>query len=368
MKKNIINRCFLFIASLGLLTSCSIEDDSTAVIPFVPGEVQNPVTISQLIIANPNLTILEEALRIVESETDFPLITDLNVPGNSTIFAPSDEAFQQLLATNGITNISDIAADDLAEILQYHVIPVELSATDLSTGYVQTLGLNDDTDQNLSMYVDTTNGVVLNGQSTVVTPNVEGNNGVIHIVDAVINVPTIATFTGIDPNLSSFHDTTVSLGLRPIVGSTVSTRTAFVPNNTAFDAFAATLDLPAEGEEADPLVILNLARTLRLHVVPEDLSASELQKLSERNNPFSEETLLDDESLTFNVSSTVSEVDEEGNEILAFDAVTITDPLGNVANTDTDIDIHASNGTLHVITSVLQAEDETELPMEEAVE
>ncbi len=348
---------------LGLLSSCNIEDDSTAVIPFVPGVVENPVTISQLIIANPNLTILERALRVVEAETNTRLITDLNIPGNSTFFAPSDAAFMELLATNGIDNIEDITPDDLIEILQNHILPIEVMSANLQTGYFETALESDDNDDlNISMFINTAEGVVINGNATVVMPDIDANNGVIHIVDAVIQLPTIATFTGNDPSLSGFHNTVIAQGLRPIVGA-LATRAAFVPTNEAFNAFASGLDIAEEGEEQDPLVILNLRNTLQNHVVVDDLSAPELLDMSDEENPFMVETIAES-NLSINVTTSVEDVDDAGVEVTAIASFTITDALGNVANTVTT-DVQASNGTLTIINAVLQPEPILELPVVE---
>jgi uncharacterized surface protein with fasciclin (FAS1) repeats len=50
----------------------------------------------------------------------------------------------------------------------------------------------------MSLFVNTANGVRLNGVSTVSTPNIMASNGVVHIVDAVIGLPTVVTFAVAD--------------------------------------------------------------------------------------------------------------------------------------------------------------------------
>ncbi len=362
MKIKFIKNCFLTVVSISLLTSCNIEDDSTAVIPTVPtGIVENPVTISQLIIANPELSLLEQALRRVESETDTKIITTLNVPGGSTIFAPNNDAFTNFLESNGIASIDDLDVNELSNLMQNHVVTSEFTSANLQSGYLQTFLVNDDSDINVNMYVSTTEGVVLNGGPSVVEADIEANNGVIHIISGVINIPTIATFTGQDPNLSGFHSTVIDLGIRPIIGQ-IAQRTVFVPNNAAFNAFAATLDLPEAGQEIDSLVRVNLVNTLNNHVVVDLLSTPEMARLTTTRvgNPFTEDTIAGEE-LEFNVTTAADGVDEAGDPIIVFDSVVITDALGNNVSLDEQFsDITASNGTMHIINAVLQLPEVTE--------
>ena len=58
----------------------------------------------------------------------------------------------------------------------------------------------------LSLYFSTSNGVMINGVSTVSNPDRTATNGTIHIVDTVIDLPTIATFATSNPALSILVD------------------------------------------------------------------------------------------------------------------------------------------------------------------
>ena len=68
--KNIIKNLFLGCMVSTAMLSCNIEDDNDTLTSFEPGVVENPVTISQLLIERPDLSILEEAIRIVQSVVD----------------------------------------------------------------------------------------------------------------------------------------------------------------------------------------------------------------------------------------------------------------------------------------------------------
>ena len=71
----------------------------------------------------------------------------------------------------------------LASILTYHVVPGKVMAADIAgkTMHVKSV-------QGQDLAVDATSGVTING-ATVVTPDIDATNGVIHVVDAVLLPP-----------------------------------------------------------------------------------------------------------------------------------------------------------------------------------
>ncbi len=113
------------------------------------------------------------------------LVDALNGEGPLTVFAPTDEAFGNLLAALDITAEELLARDDLADILLYHVVSGDFPAsvvidaapiTDLPT-------LNESATLNIAV-VD--GNVVVNDSATVVTADVFASNGVVHVINAVL--------------------------------------------------------------------------------------------------------------------------------------------------------------------------------------
>jgi transforming growth factor-beta-induced protein len=97
---------FCIAASLMGLSSCDDDDDNR------PG--QNVVQLAQ---GNDNLSTLEAAL------VKFPdLVTTLSGSGQVTVFAPTNDAFENLLDAMGQTSLDDIPDDVLREVLEYHVV------------------------------------------------------------------------------------------------------------------------------------------------------------------------------------------------------------------------------------------------------
>ncbi len=101
----------------------------------------------------------------------------LSGPGPFTVFAPTDEAFAKLPAGTVQGLLNDIPK--LTQILTFHVLPGKLMATDV----VKLTSARTVQGQNLT--IASQNGVTING-ANVITPNIETDNGVIHVIDQVI--------------------------------------------------------------------------------------------------------------------------------------------------------------------------------------
>lgn len=109
------------------------------------------------------------------------LVETLSGEGPFTVFAPTDVAFEQALTDLGLTAEELLAREDLADILTYHVVPGKVMAEDV-------VGLDSATTvQGGTVTISTDeNGNVLINDATVVQADIEGSNGVIHVIDAVL--------------------------------------------------------------------------------------------------------------------------------------------------------------------------------------
>lgn len=101
----------------------------------------------------------------------------LSGPGPFTVFAPTDEAFAELPAGTVQGLLKDIPK--LTQILTFHVVPGKLMAADV----VKLTSAKTVQGQNVT--IASQNGVTVNG-AKVITPNIEADNGVIHVIDRVI--------------------------------------------------------------------------------------------------------------------------------------------------------------------------------------
>lgn len=119
---------------------------------------------------------------LVEAVTAAGLVETLEEPGPYTVFAPTNEAFGALGNTLE-TLLEPANEEELAEILTYHVVPGELTASELSDGQQLETVQGD----SLEVKVDGEE-VTVNG-AKVSLPDVEASNGVVHVIDEVLTPP-----------------------------------------------------------------------------------------------------------------------------------------------------------------------------------
>ena len=105
------------------------------------------------------------------------LVDTLKGAGPFTVFAPTDEAFAKLPDGTVDALLKDIPK--LKQILTYHVVSGKVMAADVVKLKSAT------TVEGSDVKIDASNGVKVN-DSTVTTPDVATDNGVIHIIDTVL--------------------------------------------------------------------------------------------------------------------------------------------------------------------------------------
>ena len=130
-------------------------------------------TVVEIAVSNPDFSILVEAV------TKAGLADALSAEGPFTVFAPTNEAFENLFGQLGVNGIEDLTAEQLMPILTYHVVSGKVMSTDLSNSTVSTLN------EGNALKVDLSNGVKIN-DSKVVAADIAGKNGVIHVINKVL--------------------------------------------------------------------------------------------------------------------------------------------------------------------------------------
>lgn len=240
--------------------SCDDDDNNVVVDNTITGKASTTA----------NLSILVQAL--VKAD----LATTLKGAGPFTVFAPTNEAFATFLATTPYATINDVPKEALTQILLNHVVTGTVKSTDLTTGYIKTLAKGTaSTTNTLSMYVNTSSGVKLNGIATVTTADIMASNGVIHIVDKVIDLPTIVTHAAANGNFSTLVSVLNRSGQPNFITALSGTGpfTVFAPTNAAFTALNTEL---APGGIAG-VSAANLTKILQYHVVsPANVLAASL--------------------------------------------------------------------------------------------
>ena len=240
----------------------------------------------------------------------------LDSPGAFTVFAPTDAAFA--LVPQPI--IDALIADPtgiLTFILTYHVVPSVALSTDLSDGMVIT------TLSGVDAYVSIVNGNVFINHAQVIVADIVTDNGVVHVIDAVIAPGVIANNVWEIIQGSPVHTILETGVLAAGLDGTLQNDyffTVFAPTDAAFGALPAGT---IESLIANPTALTDV---LLYHVVGSEVPANSL-------------------------------VDGQNIEMLQGDNTTITLGMSgamiNNANIVPPVDLRAWNGFVHVIDAVL---------------
>ncbi|MEM8556836.1 MAG: fasciclin domain-containing protein [Bacteroidota bacterium] len=246
---------------------------------------------------------------LAEALDDAELAAALAGPGPFTVFAPNDDAF-------GNIDTRDVEQGGfLPKLLRYHVVPGKVTAAQLSDGQMLETLLGDE----LEVTVNAT-GVFVDG-AAVALADVPVENGVIHVIDAVLldalTIPERAIAT---PGLDELVD---ALTAADLVGalSAAGPFTVFAPDDEAFGAISTN---------SEPVTDIDtgvLTKILTYHVVPGRFNAADLAMMGGQ-----ELETLQGERLTVTVDGPVIRVD--GVQVAAADNQT-------------------TNGVVHVIGGVL---------------
>ena len=229
----------LFITANGGVTVNGSSNVATADVEVTNGVIH---AVDQVLLPDAYGTIVDAASKryffstLVSAVTDAGLAGTLSDPNASlTVFAPTDEAFASL--PDGL--LGSLTNEQLARILQYHVLGSEVFAGDLSAEQSPESLLGED------LFITTGNdGAFVNGSAEIITTDVDVNNGVIHAIDGVL-LPNefldIVQIAQKDYNLTSLVTALSDAGL-------VSTLkgdgpfTVFAPTNQAFEDASATIE------------------------------------------------------------------------------------------------------------------------------
>lgn len=310
------------IAMAGILSlsviACSSDDDGGDVI--VPTN-----SIADFVENNPDYSSLNSALIAAN------LKTTLDGNDEYTVFAPNNAAFNAFLSTNGFSNLDEVPVELLTEVLLNHVLAGEVRAADLSTGYIETASTMSPGNNNLSMYINLDEGVMINGVAEVTSADVEVDNGVIHAVDKVIELPDITTFALADPNFEILVAALTREDDFPFVGLLQTQEdpapfTVFAPTNDAFIDLLGELEV----ETLDDVPADVLSAVLSYHVV------AGANVRSEDITDGLEVTTFESGMFIINTEGGVTIIDEN-------------ERITNVVATD----VQATNGVIHVVDQVL---------------
>ncbi|XP_076044280.1 fasciclin 1 Fas1 domain-containing isoform X2 [Oratosquilla oratoria] len=169
------------------------------------------------------------------------IVNELILKENLTLFAPSNDAF--LKVNRERLEKVTLSSEKLGKLLYLHVVPRRLT-----TDEIKERSLNEEetmsSGRKLYFAVNETNSLMpvvsLEGagvNATITTPNIAAKNGIIHIIDHILGIPSQTVYEKLasDPMLSSTFSLSEQEGWNHRLQSRDQRFTIFVPSNDAWD-------------------------------------------------------------------------------------------------------------------------------------
>ncbi|MDX2002736.1 MAG: fasciclin domain-containing protein [Chitinophagales bacterium] len=156
-------------------TVTSADIDASNGVIHVINKVLLPMNVVDIAVNNGGFTQLVSAL------TTASLVTTLSdASATYTVFAPTDAAFQAIAST-----VAGLSTQQLTDVLTYHVVAgANARSNDLSNGQVLTTVNGGTVTVNISG--STVTFVGANSTATLALADVQGTNGVVHVIDTVL--------------------------------------------------------------------------------------------------------------------------------------------------------------------------------------
>jgi uncharacterized surface protein with fasciclin (FAS1) repeats len=296
------------LVSFSMFTACKKTEVVT------PPVVTN--TIVDVVVNGADFTLLEAAVLHAG-------LADALKGANLTVFAPTDAAFIKA----GLKDEATIKAYDktaLANILKFHVLAAKVAAADLKTENNQEVTMLDGT----KAYVTKDAGGVSINAAKVTKADVAADNGIIHVIDAVIIPPSknIVELVVGTPSLSLLKEAVLRASTGKTNVATILSGagpfTVFAPTNAAFEAIGFN---SAKIASSDPDF---LATVLTYHAVAARVFST-------------------------NLKSGAVKSAQGGDLTIDATAATVKGGSNTSASKITATNIIATNGVVHLIDSVL---------------
>ncbi|MDB9977207.1 fasciclin domain-containing protein [Porticoccaceae bacterium] len=318
---------FLFAAVLAL-QGCGSGTENHKPAP-TPEPEPEPMSIVDVAVSNGSFTTLVAALEATGLD-----VTLSDMDSSFTVFAPTDDAFA-LLGDDTIAALLE-DTETLSDILTYHVIDSEIDSSAAISSAGSTVEMVNGDSIGLSLDGDN----LLVNTVTVTAVDVEADNGVIHVIDAVLIPPAekgTPTMNIVDTAVAAGDFGTLvaalqAAGLDATLADETQTYTVFAPTDAAFAMIDPdTLDLLLADTDV-------LSSVLLQHVVSGEVSAVTAYTLN-------------------GLSATTA----SGADIpVAINSELDTLTFGGATVTNTDI--YTTNGVIHVIDMVVVADVELPSP------
>ncbi|GAX35536.1 fasciclin domain-containing protein [Nodularia sp. NIES-3585] len=194
LSQNLIKKALFNIISVGSLVALSAcAEPVTQAPPVTEAPPAAPPVADTRIETTADLN-LAELTQAAAREGQFQTLTraveaaglqdQLATPGPYTVFAPTDAAFDAL-PTGTLDNLlRPENKDQLTKLIAYHVIPGQVTSSQLTSGEVNTVEGSP-----VTLVVDDATQAVTVNDARVTQADIPASNGIVHVIDQVILPP-----------------------------------------------------------------------------------------------------------------------------------------------------------------------------------
>jgi transforming growth factor-beta-induced protein len=303
----------IVLSGIFILASCDKNDDNNT--EEIPDESNTIVDVAS---ADENFSVLIDALELTDLKD---ALADENA--EYTVFAPTNDAFSDLLTELGYDELEDVPNDDLKEILLYHVLAGKAEANEVENGYYSTLADGPQDGYTLSMYINMDDEMI-NSRASITATDIMADNGVIHVVDKVILPLSLSGHAAANSAFSVLEEVVEKAGLSETLNNSSLSFTVFAPVDDAFNQLFTNL-----GFTLDDLSLEDLQPILLYHVVTGFLPSADIE------------------------SGYVTTLSQIGEQFVSLQ-VSLGDNIILNGNSNVIIeDVVATNGIIHAIDEVL---------------
>ncbi len=231
---------------------------------------------------NPLLKDLKEETDLSETGSALPYFTTyveamnksglggiFRKKGPYTIFMPRVEAFEKFFTSNQITGLEELSTEELEMILLYHIIPGKWMTYELKTGYYSSLARHKDTGNFLNLYIENEDILKINDEMAFGTSDIESDNGVIHSILTVAELPKLSLFLSSNKNISIFHNLLKKKDLEIDLLELIRQRESFTILAPQNEAFNQLFEEQQRWNSLDDIPLDQLLEILQYHLIPD---------------------------------------------------------------------------------------------------
>ena len=280
---------------------------------------------------NPSLMEYLESDARLSSFREMLALTNLDSTLNGrffyTLLAPDNDAIAAYLAANQYASLADVPFDTLQRLAIYHIQVGWIERTEFVTNYFTTpaAGIGNNP---LAIFVENDNGAItLNGSAKMAPVSLSARDGQIHILDGVVEPPTLLDLIRFTPRFATMYDGFVRSGYADTLASEMEI-TLFAVRNEEFETY-----LDAEG--VDSLAELSrpqLRELMGYHIMDDFKIYQDMERMAPAE------------------SFPTMTVDRDRLSILnALGTILVNDQVRLLL-----LDIHATNGVMHLVDRVVE--------------